>query len=153
VFARLFEYHLNGKQLTLPDRTHASTEYEGAHAMKTFTLITTALALSGSILSIAHAAPPSDVPTATVNFGDLDTTRPAGEEELYRRVSRAAKVVCRSLDPSVSAAKLLAAPAYQACIDQAVAGAVVKINRPDFSNYVASRMPKPASTGIQLSAR
>jgi hypothetical protein len=47
--------------------------------MKKFALITTALVLSGSIFSIAQAAPPSDVPTAVVKFGDLDTTGSAGK--------------------------------------------------------------------------
>ncbi len=121
--------------------------------MKTFTLITTALVLSGSILSIGHAAPPSDVPTTVVKFGDLNTTGPAGKEELYRRLTRAAHSVCRSLDPSDSAVKLQLTPLYKACIDQAVSGAVAKINLPEFTDYVASRRPKPVSTGIQLAAR
>jgi UrcA family protein len=121
--------------------------------MKTITLITTALILSGSILSVTKAAAPSDVPTAVVKFGDLETTGSAGKEELYRRLTRAARSVCRSLDPSESGAKMLVTPLYKACIDQAVSGAVAKINRPDFTDYVASRMPKPVSAGIQLAAR
>jgi UrcA family protein len=121
--------------------------------MKTFTVITTALVLSGSILSIAKAVPPSNVPTAVVKFGDLDANRPAGQEELYRRLTRAAHSVCRSLDPSESGAKLLLTPLYKACIDQAVSGAVAKINLPEFTDYVASRTQKPASTDIQLAAR
>jgi UrcA family protein len=121
--------------------------------MKSFTLITTALVLSGSILSIGHAAPPSAVPTTVVKFGDLNTTGPAGKEELYRRLTRAARSVCRSLDPFESGAKLQLAPLYNACIDQAVSGAVARINRPEFTDYVASRTQKPSSTGIQLAAR
>jgi UrcA family protein len=121
--------------------------------MKKFTLITTALVLSGSILAVANASPPSDVPTAVVKFGDLDATRPAGKEELYRRLTRAAGLVCRSLDPSESAAKLELSSLHKACIDQAVSGAVAKINLPEFADYVASRTQKPASAGIQLAAR
>jgi UrcA family protein len=121
--------------------------------MKTFTLIATALVLSGSILSAANAAPPSDVPTTVVKFGDLDATRPAGKEELYQRLTRAARSVCRSLDPSESRANLQFMPLYKACIDQAVSGAVAQINRPEFTDYVASRTQKPDHVGIQLAAR
>lgn len=121
--------------------------------MKTITLISTALFLSGSILSVANAAAPSEVPTAVVMFGDLDTTGSTGKEELYRRLIRAARSVCHSLDPSESGAKMLVTPLYKACLDQAVSGAVVRINRPEFTDYVASRMMKPASAVIQLAAR
>jgi len=121
--------------------------------MKTFTLITTALVLGGSILSLANAAPPSDVPTAVVKFGDLDATRPAGKEELYRRLTRAARSVCSSLDPSDSAAKRDVEPLYKACIDQAVSRSVAQINRPEFTDYVASRTQKPVKFGIQLADR
>jgi UrcA family protein len=126
---------------------------EGVHVMKSFTLITTALVLGASILCVANAAPPSDLPTTVVKFGDLDATGPAGKEELYRRLTRAAHSVCRSLDPSESATKLQFAPLYKTCIDQAVSGAVAKINRREFTEYVASRMQKPDPVGIQLAAR
>lgn len=121
--------------------------------MKSFTLITAAFVLSGSMLSVANASPPSDVPTAVVKFGDLDANRPAGKEELYRRLTQAARSVCRSLDPSESAAKWATAPMYKACIDQAVSGAVTKINSAEFTDYVASRTQKPTRTGIQLASR
>jgi UrcA family protein len=119
--------------------------------MKSITLITTAFLLSGSILSVVQAAPPSDVPTAVVKFGDLDANRPAGKEELYRRLSRAARSVCRSLDPNESGAtNLHLIPLYKTCIDQAVSGAVAQINRPDFADYVAARIATPGRAGIQL---
>ena len=121
--------------------------------MKTITLITTALILSGSIISAAKAASPSDVPSAVVKFGDIDTNRSAGKEELYRRLTQAARGVCRSLDPSESGLKLALTTKYKACIDQAMSSAVAKINRPDFSDYVASRLAKATNTGIQLAAR
>jgi UrcA family protein len=121
--------------------------------MKTITLITTALLLSGSTLSVAEAAAPSDVPTAIVKFGDLDTIGLAGKIELYRRLTQAAREVCRSLDLSESVVNMPVMRLYKGCIYQAVSGAVAKINRPDFTDYVASRMPKAASTGIQLAAR
>jgi|HubBroStandDraft_2_1064218.scaffolds.fasta_scaffold134423_2 UrcA family protein len=121
--------------------------------MKSFTLITTAFVLSCSILSVATAAPPSDIPNALVKFGDVDTARPAGKEELYRRLTRAARTVCHSLDPSESGTNLMLIPLHKACIDQAISGAVAKINLPDFTDYVASRMQKPANSAARLAAR
>jgi UrcA family protein len=121
--------------------------------MKSFTLITTALVLSGSILSGAKAAPPSDAPTTVVKLGDLDTSRPAGKEELYRRLTRAAHSVCRPVDPSESGKNLQLIPLYKACVDHAVAGAVAQINRPEFTDYVAFRTQKPDRAGVQLAAR
>jgi UrcA family protein len=132
---------------------HHSPLSQGVHVMKSITRLIAALIVSGSILSVAEATPPSDVPTAVVKFGDLDATRPAGKEELYRRLTHAARSVCHSLDPSESGAKLQLTPLYKACIDQAVSGAVAQINRPEFTDYVASRMPKPDHAGIQLAAR
>jgi UrcA family protein len=121
--------------------------------MKTFTLITTALFLSGSILSVTEAAPPSDVPTAIVKFGDLDTTRPAGKEELYRRLSRAAQAVCSPLEGAFGSRALVTSPQYEACINQALSGAVAQFNRPDFTAYVATRTQKTVGDGTRLATR
>ena len=44
-------------------------------------------------------------------------------------------------------------PLYQNCIDQAVAGAVAQINKPEFADYVASRTTKTANAGIRLADR
>jgi UrcA family protein len=134
----------------------AGPEYQstqpGVHVMKTFTLITTALVLCGSILSVAKAARPSDIPTAVVKFGDLDTTHPAGKKELYRRLSRAAREVCSSLE-GVSGSTAFPTHQYGACIDRALSGAVAQINRPDFTDYVATLAHEPAGAGARLAAR
>ena len=120
--------------------------------MKTITLITTALLLCGSILSAAKAAPPSDVPTAVVKFGDLDTTHPAGKDELYRRLRRAAQDVCSPLQGAFGS-RALVTPQYEACIDQALSAAVARVNRPDFTDYVATRTGKPAGGVTRLATR
>ena len=120
--------------------------------MKTITLITITLFLCGSILSVAKAAPPSDVPTAVVKFGDLDTTKAAGQQELYRRLSRAVQSVCRPMGhaPGSIAVGL---SRYTACVDKALSSAVAQINRAEFTDYVASRAQKPEHVGIQLASR
>ena len=120
--------------------------------MKTFTLITTTLVLCGSLLSIAKAAPHADIPTAVVKFGDLDTMHPAGKKELYRRLSRAAREVCSSLE-GTSGSRPFPAPQYEACIDRALSGAVAQINRPDFTDYVATRTQKSVGVDTRLAAR
>jgi UrcA family protein len=119
--------------------------------MKTFTLITTSLVLCGSLLSIAKAAPVSGAPPVVVKVSDLDTTGPSGKKELYRRLSQAARAVCSQLDQTGSRPWIN--HKYEACIDQAVSGAVAKINRADFTDYVASLTHKPASAETRLAAR
>ena len=117
--------------------------------MKTITLITITLFLCGSILSVAKAAPPSDVPTAVVGFGDLDTL--AREKGTYCRLSLAA-IRCRPMgDAPGSIAVGLSR--YTACVDKALSSAVAQINRAEFTDYVASRAQKPEHVGIQLASR
>ncbi len=120
--------------------------------MKTFTLTTFLLFLSGSILSVSEAAPPSDVPTAVVKFRELDTAHPAGKEELYRRLYRAAHEVCSPLEGAFGS-RALVTPQYEACINQALSGAVARINRPDFTDYVATRTQKSAGADTRLANR
>jgi UrcA family protein len=43
------------------------------------------------------AAPSNDPRTEVVGFADLDLTRPAGAQELYRRIEHAARDVCEPL--------------------------------------------------------
>jgi UrcA family protein len=149
---RLVEHDLNGGGTGC--RTgYQSTPSQGVHVMKKFTLVTTALVLVGSIFTVAEASPPSDAPTTVVKFGDLDTTHAAGQEQLYRRVTRAAQVVCRPLDPGTSGAQLSLISLHAACVDKAIANAVAQINRSEFTDYVASRMPNPVSPAMRLASR
>ncbi len=121
--------------------------------MKSIILIATATILSGSILAAAQAAPPSDVPTAVVKFRDLDMAGPAGKERLYRRMVQAARAVCSPLDPNGSVVKPAFPRQYETCIDQAVFGAVARLNRQEFSEYVAARQPNGANASVHLANR
>ena len=89
---------------------------------------------------------------AVVKFGDLDTTHPVAQEELYRRLSRAVRTVCGPLEEAPGSIAV-GMSRYAACIDQAISGAFARINRPEFTDYVASVMHKPDHMGIQLAAR
>jgi len=65
-------------------------------------------------------------PQEIVKFGDLDLTRPAGAQELYRRITRAARDVCDAAIPG----RLAVAIAHRRCTEQAVARAVATVDNP-----------------------
>ena len=81
-----------------------------------------------------------------VRFADLDLARTAGTAALYERLRHAARVVCA---PGDSRQMGLAA-IYRACMDQALADAVAKIDRPLFSQYHQSRTKGDKSAPVQL---
>jgi UrcA family protein len=125
--------------------------------MKTFIIIAATAALSSSILASAHADTIGDPPSVTVRFADLDLNGAAGSATLYKRLSVAARAVCRELDPRDSGAGALM-PArqqqYQGCMDKAIIGAVAKINRAAFTSYVGTKMTLPATlTNVQIAAK
>ena len=85
-----------------------------------------ALALYAASPSGVAAEVPADVPREIVKFGDLDLTRPAGAQELYRRISHAAQDVCETVSSGGSATTI----ANRLCADQAIARAIVAIDSP-----------------------
>lgn len=101
-----------------------------------------AAVLASSILAFAalaaQAADP-EVSTFKVHYADLNLDREAGVAALFERLRVAAKRVC-----SDAVSQLLSSrKAYAECIEQAIATAVVQINRPTVSKYVAQRLRKP----------
>jgi UrcA family protein len=79
----------------------------------------------GSTASFATTSNGS-VRSLTVNFGELDLSKPAGAEALYKRIKRAANVVCGGYSSPMSwnfAEK-------NRCIQTAVDEAVAKVNAP-----------------------
>jgi UrcA family protein len=75
---------------------------------------------------LAATAPEDRVREEIVRFGDLDLTRPADAQELYRRIRRAAHNVCEPIGMGNPAL----APSDHSCIDQSIARAVADINIP-----------------------
>jgi UrcA family protein len=65
-------------------------------------------------------------PQEIVKFGDLDLTRSAGAQELYRRITRAARDVCATATPG----RFPVATAHRGCTDQAIARAVATVDNP-----------------------
>jgi UrcA family protein len=90
--------------------------------MKTFTsTLIAALTLHGISPVAVAAAAPEEVRREVVRFAELDLTRPAGAQELYRRIQRAAHKVCETYGPS----------RYdRSCADHAIARAVATVGAP-----------------------
>jgi len=78
----------------------------------------------------ALAEPPSDdLPREVVKFADLDLSRPAAAQELYRRIRNAARRVCAEYNPS----------AYErSCAQQAVARAEAEVDAPQLTAHLGS---------------
>jgi UrcA family protein len=88
-----------------------------------FTTLIGALALYAVAPNGLAAESSADVPQKIVKFGDLDLTRPAGAQELYRRITRAAADVCETASGGSAVAI-----ADRLCANQAIARAVATIH-------------------------
>jgi UrcA family protein len=66
-----------------------------------------------------------------IQYADLDLTRPAGAQALFRRIHSAAKLVCSPL-----ASKDLLQHRFEHCVSDAVAKAVTQVDRPALSAYL-----------------
>jgi UrcA family protein len=79
-------------------------------------------------LSTLHSAAAADdtLPTKKVIFGDLDISKPAGAQVLYRRIVAAAHQVCE-----VNQFKTLTTShLIEGCIDRAIDNAVQEVGSP-----------------------
>ena len=85
--------------------------------------------IAGCIVAAAAGAAdavPSDVPSLTVHFADLDITTEQGAHALYRRIQSAARFVC----PSADSRELERSERSRACQEQAIARAVQAVSSP-----------------------
>ncbi len=119
--------------------------------MKTVATVVSVFALSCSLLVAAQAATPAEAPFVAVRLADLDLNQTPGLEKLYQRISTAARVVCRALDPTDSVVKLDLDGPYKACLQEATLRAVGSVNRPAFTAFVADKMPRQHA--VTLAAR
>jgi UrcA family protein len=91
---------------------------------------TLTLALLSPLASLAQPISPAKgvdgPPAVSVNYGDLDLSRPAALEVLFKRLKSAAKTVCAQFDSVDLARRRL----FDACVDQAIAGAVIQTKVP-----------------------
>jgi UrcA family protein len=95
-----------------------------------------------------HAQSSTEVPTATVRYADLDLNTHNGVKQLYRRIQIAAIEVCRSTEPLGS---LLASEAHQACLHNAIGGAVRSVAAPTLTQYYRERDPLASGAGWLVS--
>ena len=90
--------------------------------------------LSIAMLVLAAAATPchADAARITVQFGELNLEQPAGAATLYRRIRGAAERVCG--EPRETGSRMIQ-PEWRQCVAQAVARAVVTLDRPTLTAY------------------
>ncbi len=98
---------------------------------KSYIRLTFGLFVVLSLASVVATASESDasVPTYKVSFGDLDLDNAAGNERLYRRIHAGAESVCRAWEGK----DLGDIAKHKRCMDDAVADAVAKIDRPQLT--------------------
>ena len=85
--------------------------------------------LVASVLVLAAGsadAAPTARPTRDVSYSDLDVSTKSGADALLARINSAARSVCSSL----AARSLTAAPLHDACMRDAIDGAVAQIRSP-----------------------
>jgi UrcA family protein len=95
------------------------------------TVIATALfgAVASSLAVLPAVADSVDAPQIAVKYGDLNLSNPQGSATLYSRIQAAAKDVCWQFDgPGIQATLQ-----YNACVDEAIVGAVSQVNDPALS--------------------
>ena len=83
----------------------------------------TALGIADGIGTRAPSTPAASV---SVTYADLDLSQPAGAQQLYRRLQRASRTVCGSVDQANLAAYLR----WQDCYSDALQRAVLRVNAP-----------------------
>jgi UrcA family protein len=122
------------------DTTTTSTHFTNQRAL----IATTVLGvLVSTFAAVCGAADSGEVPTAVVRYADLDISTTQGATALYNRIHSTAEGLCAPFN----GADLLFKFEAKACVQQAIKGAVAKVNRPALSaiyaaKYEGSRPPK-----------
>jgi UrcA family protein len=93
-----------------------------------------------SLQPLAARAAEESPPTQRVSFADLDISKPAGAQTLYRRIKAAARQVCQ---PSVASQRGMSVM-EQRCIKQAVDNAVKNVNSAALTDIHAGVVPRLA---------
>ena len=106
-------------------------------------------AFATSLTVAAHANQSTDVPQVIVKYADLAVSTPQGAAALYHRIFAAAFTVCRPLDDGSLRTKQL----QEACIHQAVADAVAKVDEPALSAFYRTKNPGAAFPALTAGNR
>lgn len=102
---------------------------------KTFRSTLLAAALTGALFATSAFAAESDVPSRTVQVGDLNLSSDAGREALVRRLQMAASAVCGGRDDRDPVRD----DAIRSCRKAAIAGAIAKFDNPALVAWYAAR--------------
>lgn len=105
--------------------------------MTSFTLRTQRLARAGIVafavctcLTAYSASAQPSVKSQTVSFADLDLSKPAGAQTLYKRIQKAARHVCGPIDKYTYVTPW---KAFRECYEEAIAAAVAQVDRPSLT--------------------
>jgi UrcA family protein len=88
--------------------------------------ISAAFAVCACLVAYSASAEPR-VKTQAVSFADLDLSKPAGAQTLYKRIKAAARSVCGPVDQYTF---VVSSYSFRKCFDAAVADAVGQVDRP-----------------------
>jgi UrcA family protein len=118
--------------------------------MKTFTALASTVVLSMIAVNASYAGELPDAPRSlTVQFADLDLSKPEGAAHLFGRMRGAAKKVCAPLGGTSLREKYQ----YADCIELALSNAIARVDRPMLTKYAASdRSSKKATAPMQVAS-
>jgi UrcA family protein len=86
-------------------------------------------AVCTSLVSYSASAEPK-AKAQTVSYADLDLSKPAGAQTLYKRIKAAARSVCGPVDQYTFQ---MPSRVFRACFEQAIADAVAQVDRPSLT--------------------
>jgi UrcA family protein len=89
----------------------------------------TAFAVCTCLVAYSASAEPK-VKEQTVSFADLDLSKPAGAQTLYKRIKAAARHVCGPVD---NYTYVTPSRGFRECYEKAIADAVAQIDRPSLT--------------------
>jgi UrcA family protein len=89
----------------------------------------TAFAICTSLVAYSASAEPK-VKSQSVSFADLDLSKPAGAQTLYKRIQKAARHVCGPIDKYTY---VIPRKAFRECYEEAIAAAVAQVDRPSLT--------------------
>ena len=88
-----------------------------------------AFAVCTSLIAF-NASAEAKVKTQSVSYADLDLSKPAVAQTLYKRIKAAARHVCGPVDNYTF---VTPSKAFRQCYEQAIADAVAQVDRPSLT--------------------
>jgi UrcA family protein len=115
--------------------------------MNTFISLASTAVLSLAFLNASYAdeAPKS----LTVQFADLDLSKSEGAATLFNRIKGAAMKVCSAHSGGTT---LRGKQQHAACVEFALSNAIARVDRPELTDYVASRASSKTKAPIKVAS-